>query len=213
MLQAAQTGDTEALNGLCERYRPTILSYLQQRGLKSEAEDLAQEVLMGLVEALPKVHPGAGRFRSLVFAVASNKVAMYFRHQSAKKRGGGAIPLIEDPDIYPSASDPDDLFDREWLESLVRRCLSRLRRDYLDQYTALKLFVLEGRPQAEIAEAEGVSAATIRKRVWRGKRNVTAFLQEEVETYALSRNDAEEELRYLNSLLGPLGSDGSPSPD
>ena len=47
-----------------------------------------------------------------------------------------------------------------------------------DQFEALKGFVLEEKPQAEIAEAAGVTAATIRKRVWRGKRNLTAYLRE-----------------------------------
>ena len=96
--------------------------------------------------------------------------------------------------------------DREWLDGLVQRCLGRLRSEHQDQYDALKEFILEDRPQAEIADALGVTAATIRKRVWRGKRNVAAYLREEIETYALSPNDAEEELRYLSSLLGPLAS-------
>ena len=88
----------------------------------------------------------------------------------------------------------------------MQRCLKRLRSTHRDQFDALKAFVLEGRPQAEIAQDLGVSPPTIRKRVWRGKRTIVTYLREEVETYALSPHDAEEELRYLSSLLGPLGS-------
>jgi RNA polymerase sigma-70 factor (ECF subfamily) len=191
---------------MCQRYRPAVVAYLERRGLGQESEDVAQEVLLALVQALPRVSQGAGRFRSLVYAVASNKLATHLRHRGAQKRGGD-VPLVENPDVYPSEREPDDLFDREWLEALVRKCLGRLREAHRDQYEALKKFVLEGRPQAEIAAELGVTASTIRKRVWRGKRAVTAYLREEVETYALSPQDAEAEIRYLSSLIGPLGSD------
>ena len=45
----------------------------------------------------------------------------------------------------------------------------------------------------------------MRKRVFRGKRNVVGYLREEVWTYGLSPHDVEEELRYLTTLLGTLG--------
>lgn len=206
MLRAAKAGDADSLRSLCTKYRPVVLGYLKRRGLQDEAEDVAQEVLLGLVEALPRVDPSAGRFRALVFAVASNKLAEHFRRRGAQKRGGGATLLVADPDVFAGEREPEDLFDWEWIEALVQRCLGRLRDEHPDQYGALKAFVLDGRPQVDIAAELGVEPPTIRKRVWRGKRNVASYLRDEVESYEFSQSAVEDELRFLNGLLGPLGS-------
>ena len=46
------------------------------------------------------------RFRSLVFAVARNKLAEHFRRRDAQKRGGGEEALL--------VADPDELYDRNY---------------------------------------------------------------------------------------------------
>ncbi len=210
---AAQNGDTDALEDLCAKYRPVVVSYLRRCGVGEDAEDLAQESLLALVETLAKAHASAGRFRSLVYAVARHKHLDFRKHEGAKKRGGersrSAIPLEE----LAVHGEGDDLFDREWLAALVKRCLTRLRDEHPTLYAALAATVLADRSQAEAARVEGVTAATIRKRVWRGRHQVGAYLRELVEAYGLSRDDIQGELRYLTSLLGPLGAgDGAAPP-
>ncbi len=193
------------MNALCLKYRPALVAYLQRQNLGADVEDVAQEVLLGLVEALPRVHSTAGRFRSLVFAVARNHVRNYFAKQGTLKRGSGRVRLSSELDHVSADAEPDDLFDREWLNSIVQRCLRRLKEAHVDQYQALKLFVLQGQPQAEIAVELGISASALRKRVFRGKQHVVGYLREEVWSYALSPRDVEEELKHLTSLLGTLG--------
>lgn len=202
IVQAAQAGDEEAIRSLCEKYRPALLSYMRRRGLKDDAEDVTQEVLFGLVsKALTSADGRAGRFRALVFAIARNQLAKFHERAGAHKRGKGKVEALGERDV--AASDqPDEDFDREWLGAIVRAGLERLREANDDYYEALRLFVLEGLPQAEIAEQLGVRVGVVKKRVFRGKRKLGDFLREEVWRYSTSTSEYELELRYLSGLLG-----------
>jgi len=212
VIRAAQRGDSDALECLCSKYRPAVVAYLRRCDLGEEAEDVAQEVLMALVQTLSKAHATAGRFRALVFAVARHKHLSFRERRGAAKRGGDHAIAALDPDTLAAQGEPDDLFDREWLASLLKTCLERLRTEQPTLYAALKGTVLSERPQAQVAREEGVSAATIRKRVWRGRKQIGSYLRELVEIYALSRDDLTQELRYLTKLLGPLGESDGPKP-
>ena len=204
VIHAAQRGDDAALERLCARYRPAILAYLRRQGLSEDAEDVAQEALLALVDTLPKVDSSAGRFRSLVFAVARHKFLSFRTREGAAKRGGGQHRAAVDADTLAAQGEPDDAFDREWLASLLESCLSRLKTEQGTLFAALESTVLAGKPQVEVARAEGVDPATIRKRVWRARKLIGTYLREQVEVYALSRDDLTLELRYLVTLLGPL---------
>lgn len=210
ILHAAQAGDGEAIGSLCTKYRPAVVAYLKRRGAGEDAEDLAQEVLVGLVDYLPKAHAQAGRFRSLVFAVARNVLSHELERRGAQKRGGGETPLSH-PDLDQIArEEPDEGFDREWLANLVRRCLERLRAEHANYFQALQASLLEGQPQAEVAQALGIPTNSVKKHVYRGKQKVGAYLREEVYAYSLSTREAEAELSYLTRLLGPLGAAEAP---
>ena len=153
ILHAAQAGDGEAIASLCVKYRSAVVAYLKRRGAGEDAEDLAQEVLVGLVDYLPKAHAQAGRFRSLVFAVARNVFNHELERRGALKRGGGEAP-ISHPDLDQIARDePDESFDREWLANLIGRCLERLRAEHTNYFQALQAFLIEGKPQAEVASS------------------------------------------------------------
>lgn len=207
VVHAAQRGDTVALERLCEKYRPPLVAYLRRCDLGDDAEDVAQEVLLALVDTLPKVHATAGRFRSLVFALARNKHLGFRERQGAAKRGGAHTRARIDLEALSAGGEPDDLFDREWLGALLHTCLERLKAEQPTLYEALAATVLAERAQSEVAEELGVTAATMRKRVWRGRKQVGAYLRELVEAYGSSRDDVTEELRYLGTLLGPLSPD------
>lgn len=203
VVRAAQEGDVQSLELLCAKYRPAVLAYLRRCDLGEEAEDVAQEALMALAQTLPKAHASAGRFRSLVFALARHKMLDFLERRSAQKRGGAATRAAVELDSL-AASEPDDAFDHAWLAALVKTCLERLQQEHPLWYAALASTVLAERPQAEVAKEEGVTPATMRKRVWRGRKQIGAYLREAVDTYALSERDAAEEIRYLATLLGPL---------
>jgi RNA polymerase sigma factor (sigma-70 family) len=204
IVQAAQSGDALALRALVDKYRPAVVAWLERRGLGAEAEDLAQEALIALLgPALSRADPGIGRFRGYVFGVARH---IHLRHQerlSAQKRGVERTVPLGDAD--PPAAAPDDDFDREWLNALVNDALSRLGREHPPYFEAVRRFIFEERPQAEIAAAAGTSVSAVKKQVLRGKRKLAEYLREAVWAYAASPAEYEDELRSLSRMLGPLG--------
>jgi len=201
VVQAARAGDDAAIRDLVLKYRPAVLGYLRSRGLGEEAEDVAQEALFSLVSrALLKADPAAGRFRALVFAIARNLLAKFHERRSAKKRGGGKVQLLGEIEV--ADTEPDEDFDREWLAQLVQKALGRLAEEHANYFEALRRFMLDEQPQAEIAKELGVSTGVVKKHVFRGKRKLVGYLKSEVWAYACSAKEYEVELRYLGSLLG-----------
>ena len=205
VVQAAKAGDADALRQLFEKYRPAVVGYLLRRGMKGEAEDVAQEVCVQLLRALEKADPKAGRFRALVFAITRNLMGKHLQKANALKRGGGKVVKLGERDVDLAAEDePDDDFDREWLGILVRRALARLAEEHENYFTALERFLLRGQAQQKIADDLGISVGAVKKHVHRGKKKLTGYLREEVWRYATSVNDYEMELRTLSKLLGGL---------
>lgn len=201
VVQAAQAGDEAALRALWDKYRPAVLAWLERRGLGAEAEDVAQEALLGLLRsALARAHAGAGRFRALVFAVARHQLLKHQEKAMALKRGGGRVQVVADLEV--AVEEPDEGFDREWLAALVRGGLERLAHEHPDLFEALRRFALEGQPQAEIAAALGTTSGAIKKRVFRAKRELAGYLREEVWRYSCSPREYEAELGLLSKLLG-----------
>jgi RNA polymerase sigma-70 factor (ECF subfamily) len=204
IVNAAQQGDVAAIRTLAEKYRPAVVAWLERRGLGADAEDLAQEALLGILgPALARADRRAGRFRGLVFAVARNIHLKHLEREGAQKRGPGrTVQLGTDHDVPDPAAPPDDEFDREWLQALVQSALARLGREHPQYLEAVRRFVLDEQPQARIAEEVGASVGAVKKLVLRGKKKLAAYLREEVWAYAASPEEYETELRLLSQLLG-----------
>ncbi len=205
LVDAARSGDANALTSFVERYRPALLGYLASRGFRSEAEDLAQEVLLRLCNdgVLDRADRDGGRLRSLVLAVARHVVGHHVERRGAKKRGGGAapVPLDELTVADPRGDDPDETFDREWIAGLVRRALVRLREDHPSYWESLIRVVLNRESYADTAAALRCTDGAIRNYVHRAKRKVIAYLREEVRAYAGPGAGLDTELAYLSRLL------------
>lgn len=207
VVQAAQAGDEPSVRALFDKYRPAVVAYLKRRGLGDEAEDVAQEVFLSLLhETLQSADPCKGSFRGLVFAITRNLLVKHLARQQAQKRGGGKVQPLGEVDPAGPERDPD--FDREWLRSLLQQALDRLEQEHANYHQAMRLFMLEGRPQREIATELGVSEGTIKKHVHRGRKKLAAYMQVLVWRYSCSAKDFATELRYLSRLLTE-GSGGS----
>ncbi len=191
----ARGGDAEALDLLCAKYRPVVLAYLRRRGLGDDAEDLAQEAMIGLLAALDDLDPSAGSFRALVQSISRNKLLYYLRERSAQARPGGPAPLV--------AEDADDGFDREWISALVDRCFDQLRAEQPALYQALHAVVVAGRTYAGLSAELGVSEGALRKRVMRGRRHLAGLVEQEIWCYGHAAADVDAEVKYLSGFLGP----------
>lgn len=80
LVAAAQVGDRAALEELIGRLRPGVLRYCRARlgrdaGSYGSADDVAQEVCMAVLTALPRYVDQGRPFAAFVYGIAGHKVA------------------------------------------------------------------------------------------------------------------------------------------
>jgi hypothetical protein len=83
-----------ALEIPCQRYWPSVYSYIRHRGYdENSSEDSTQSLFAQLLEkrSLKAADPERGRFRSFLLASGSNFLSDAKDIQQARKRGGGII--------------------------------------------------------------------------------------------------------------------------
>ena len=201
LIRGAGQGDEAALRAFVGRYRDPVAAYCRRRGFAADADDLAQEVLIRLLQdgVLRGADPARGRFRSLLLAVTKHVIGNHVERETAQKRGAGRVEPLADRDLAAPA--PDDDFDREWVAHLVRTALDRLAKERPQYHDALRQFLLEGRTYAEIAKATGCAESDVKNRVFRGKGKLVAFLREAVKEYSESEKGYEEELAWLDRMM------------
>src|SRR5689334_19675138 len=85
--------DEQAWFEFVELYRPAIVRLARRKGLQpSDAEDLAQTVLLSVASAIERWEPDQGRakFRTWLFTVANRKVIDALRRRASGHVAGGA---------------------------------------------------------------------------------------------------------------------------
>lgn len=141
---AAGAGDgtkaREALASLCATYWHPLYAFIRRQGAgPHDAEDLTQEFFRQFLErnALARVQPAAGRFRSFLLACLKHFLANERARSRAQRRGGGRalLPLeageaetryqLEPADPLT----PEALFERRWALAVLERTLKELRRE------------------------------------------------------------------------------------
>lgn len=91
----ARRGDQAALADLYDWYMPRIYRYAMARlGNSAEAEDLTQDVLLKMLDAIGDFRWKDVPFSSWLFRIAHNQIATHFRRSA--QRGGPAAALSED---------------------------------------------------------------------------------------------------------------------
>ncbi|WP_161895676.1 sigma-70 family RNA polymerase sigma factor [Gordonia spumicola] len=107
-VQAAAQGDRDALSSVLESVREPVLRYCRGRMGAGErhlfsADDVAQEVLMAVMTALPRYQDQGRPFMAFVYGIASHKVADAMRSASRIK----ADPVDELPETVDFANGPE----------------------------------------------------------------------------------------------------------
>ncbi len=156
----AAAGDPEAVRALTTMIAPMTVRYCRARLGRRDfgpvcAEDVAQEICVAVLQALPTYHDRGGSFVFLLRAIAANKVADAFRSVSRER----ARPTAE----VPERTDPDTGPERRALEAeRGRRLDALLDRLPAVQREILVLRVVVGLSAGETARALGLSPANVR---------------------------------------------------
>lgn len=132
---------------------------------KEDAEDVVQEAFTKIYRYADRfqVQDGAS-FKSWGYKILLNTA--FTRYQKMKKHRDAVFN--PDPEWYEVMADTKtQQFEKEEMKDYVISVLSRMP-EHLSK--VLRLHFIEGRPQDEIAEIEGVSVGAIKTRVHRAKK-------------------------------------------
>ncbi|MEH0985759.1 RNA polymerase sigma factor ShbA [Micromonospora sp. CPCC 205556] len=161
LVRLAADGDRAAMAALLSDVRPQLVRYCRARlgrvgGAYTTADDVAQEVCLAVLKALPRYRDQGRPFSAFVFAVAANKVADAQR--AAVRDGAVAVTdtPVEQPDAAPGPEQQAVATD------LARRLAVLLHRLPGVQREIVILRVAVGLPAEEVGTILGMSAPAVR---------------------------------------------------
>jgi len=146
-------------------YLPLIRSWLSTvPGLGDEADDLAQDVFVVLLRALPSFERRRhGSFRAWLRQVTANRVRAFWKanrkqaHGHGEGDGEGLLAQLEDP-----GSDLARQWDRDHDLHLLGKLLAAVRPDFEPAtWQAFTRFALDGLPAAEVARELATSESVV----------------------------------------------------
>lgn len=155
-----------------ERRRPQLLRMARRlTDCNEDAEDILQEAFMKAFKALARFR-GESQMSSWLGAIVQNTA-----HEHLRSRRGRVFLSIEhmsrdqndvvEINLPDPARNPEETWQSREMENILREEMAKLsfvcRR-------ALEACVLDEQPQLEAATALNMSAATMKSRVFRGKR-------------------------------------------
>lgn len=134
------------------------------------AEDVVQETFVRAWRSQPGFDPQQGSMRTWLFAIARNGVMDAMRRR--RVREGPGCSSWDAVSELSSAGDPaDQLLERIQLEEALERLSPQHREAVVEVYFG-------GRTSAELGADLGISASTMRSRVYYGVRALRLVLEE-----------------------------------
>jgi RNA polymerase sigma-70 factor (ECF subfamily) len=176
LAELAVGGQPAAVDTLLRQIRPMVVRYCRARlsrisGHYHAADDVAQEVCIAVVSALPRYQDMGRPFASFVFGIASHKVADAMR--SAARL---AVPTEDLPDGPDDRPGPEETAVASLEAERARTLLARLP---VNQRRLLVLRVLSGLSAEETGHALGMSAGAVRVAQHRALARLRAMAIEE----------------------------------
>jgi RNA polymerase sigma-70 factor, ECF subfamily len=153
-----------------DHYRPRVLAYLARVVGRSEAEDLAQSVMLKISEGLRDFR-GDSSVSTWIYRIATNAALDRLRRKS--------VPGEDDPDLEEALSEAhiasaEATVVREEMRACIQEFIERLPPEHR---TVVVLGEIEGFRNAEIAAILGITLATAKIRLHRARARLRAELQ------------------------------------
>ncbi len=217
--QQDSTKAAAALEQLCQAYWFPLYAYVRRRGYSAaEAQDLTQEFFAQFLRrgTLSRANPRRGKFRCFLLACMAHFLANERRRSQAAKRCPESIVPLDATAESRYGQDlaveltPEKLYERRWALSLFDRALVRLNEQHQSPgkaalYQALKGF-LSSEPRdgeyARVAAQLGMSHGAVSTAVCRLREHYRDLVREEIAHTVSSREELEEELRWLIVAVG-----------
>ena len=166
---AAILGDLAAFDVLVRRYRPAVIRAARRIVPPEDADDVAQEALLLAFKALPSLEE-PGKFPAWLHAITRRSALRFQDRSRASQRGRMAldeailqqVPALSRPAVADSRGDE------------LQRALDGISQDYA---LVLRLHFLDDMPLKRIADFLGVSLATVKWRIYQGKRLLREYFK------------------------------------
>jgi RNA polymerase sigma-70 factor, ECF subfamily len=176
LTELAMRGQPAAIDTLLRQIRPMVVRYCRARlgrisGHYHAADDVAQEVCIAVLSALPRYQDMGRPFASFVFGIASHKVADAMRNAARM-----AIPTEDLPDGPDDRPGPEETAVAYIEAERARALLARLP---VHQRELLVLRVLSGMTAEETGHELGMSAGAVRVAQHRALARLRAIVLEE----------------------------------
>ena len=157
--QRAACGQPAAIESLIEQIRPMVVRYCRARlgritGHYHAADDVAQEVCIAVLSALPRYRDMGRPFASFVFGIASHKVA-----DAVRTAARLAVPTEELPDGPDQQPGPEETVVASVEAQRARELLAQLP-DHLRDLLILR--VVTGLSAEETGNVLGMSPGAVR---------------------------------------------------
>lgn len=171
----AQRGQPAAIETLVRQIRPLVLRYCRSRMDRIAghyyADDVAQEVCIAVISALPRYRDMGRPFVSFVFGIAAHKVADAMRTASRQP-----VPIADLPDGPDDRPGPEETAIAYLEAERVRALLARLP---LQQHELLVMRVLSGLSAEETGRLLGMSPGAVRVAQHRAIARLRALVRQE----------------------------------
>ncbi|MEU6863274.1 sigma-70 family RNA polymerase sigma factor [Streptomyces sp. NPDC046876] len=166
-----QLGEREAFRELVRVWHGPVWRYVRgMAGSAHLADDLAQEVWLGVVRGLPRLRQPE-RFAPWLFTIARRAVAEHLRHAYRAAEAAAEDAGAEDAEAAAGDDPADGVLTTMQVEAGLSG-LPPLERE------VLILFHLQDLPLAACAEALGVPPGTVKSRLHRARRMLRSVLAE-----------------------------------
>lgn len=178
-LQALREGDSAPFEGFVPRGLVGLTGFFRRKGAgHQEAEDLAQEVLMRLVQHAKTYEPRE-RFAAYVFRVARNSWIDSRRRQGSRPKLGSMATdddgvLLPDP-VDPTAG-PTKLAEDADEAERVRAALGNLSPAHREVF---ELGVVQELPYSDIGDLLDIPVGTVKSRMFHALRALRSILEPE----------------------------------
>jgi RNA polymerase sigma factor (sigma-70 family) len=185
-LAAQMTGrsDEFAWQRFFELYQPAIVKFAENQGAAADAEDIAQQILLKLVDVLRagRYSDDAGHFRSYLATLIRREVIDFWR--AANARGGMRMVSLDDEDVAvePTVeSETVAIIDVKWRlarhEAAVEHVLTRTMLPAKTK-AIYRAYAVEEEPIKSVASRFGVSEDVVYQTKSRVARMVAAIESE-----------------------------------
>ena len=165
-------GRLEEFLETAERKRPQLIRMARRlTDCNEDAEDVVQEAFMKAYKALAKFR-GESQMSSWLGAIVQNTA-----HEHLRSRRNRVFVSIEylsrkdnevvEIDLPDPGKNPEQTWQSKQMENILREEVGKLGRVCRH---AIEMCVLDERPQLAVAGALNLSVATMKSRVFRGKR-------------------------------------------